>query len=228
MIKKLTLSVIVSGTLLINVSVAENTLKTEKQQQSYALGYNVSSNLKQQGIEVDIDSFSQAIKDVFMSLDQKMSNEDMQKALNDLSESLRNKQAAANVNQGKINELEGLAYMQKNKKDKDVKQTASGLQYKISRLGKGPKPKVTDKVKVHYAGTFIGGKEFDSSYKRGAPATFGLKQVIAGWTEVLQLMPVGSKFQVTIPGNLAYGVNAPSSIGPNRTLLFDIELLAIE
>lgn len=210
-----------------NITVGEKLLDNTVKKQSYAIGYNIGSNLKQQGVDIDIDAFVQAISDS-LNGNTKMTPQEIEQVLNDLSQRMREKQQQANQDKAKANEKEGIVYLAENKKDKDVQQTTSGLQYKIIRLGKGKKPKATDRVKVHYAGTFIDGKEFDSSYKRGNPTTFGVTQVIPGWTEVLQLMPVGSKFQVAIPGKLAYGLNAPPSIGPNRTLLFDIELLAIE
>lgn len=224
--RKITLITFALCLLWLQTTIAD-TLDTVEQKQSYAVGYNIASNLKKQGIKVDINSFMQAVKDAFAD-NPKMNETELQQVLNDLSNSLRETQNQANKSKLEANTKEGDLYMAKNKKDSSVKQTDSGLQYKIIRLGKGKMPKKSDRVKVHYAGTFVGGDEFDSSYKRGSPSVFGLTQVIPGWTEVLQLMPVGSKFQVVIPGNLAYGLNAPPSIGPNRTLLFDIELIAIE
>jgi FKBP-type peptidyl-prolyl cis-trans isomerase len=219
--------IIISSILWTGTTSASN-LKTPKQKQGYALGHNIGLNLERQGIVVDFESFYQGLKDSMHKAKPKISETEIKQALQALSESSHKKQEKASQGQREANEKEGKAYMAENKKDKKVKQTKSGLQYKIIRLGKGKKPKATDRVKVHYAGNFIDGSEFDSSYKRGQPSTFGLNQVIPGWTEVLQLMPVGSKFKVAIPGNLAYGNKAPPSIGPNRTLLFDIELIAIE
>ena len=128
---------------------------------------------------------------------------------------------------GTENTRKGLAFLGANKRKPGVKETASGLQYKVITMGKGAKPKATDKVKVHYSGTLIDGKEFDSSYKRNQPAEFGLNQVIKGWTEGLQLMNVGSKYEFYIPSGLAYGPNGPPSIGPDQTLIFTVELLDI-
>ena len=128
---------------------------------------------------------------------------------------------------GTENIRKGLAFLGANKKKVGVKETASGLQYKVITEGEGAKPKATDKVKVHYSGTLIDGKEFDSSYKRNQPAEFGLNQVIKGWTEGLQLMNVGSKYELYIPSGLAYGPNGPPSIGPSQTLIFTVELLEI-
>ncbi len=128
---------------------------------------------------------------------------------------------------GSENIRKGLAFLGANKKKVGVKETASGLQYKVITMGEGAKPEATDKVKVHYSGTLIDGKEFDSSYKRNQPAEFVLNQVIKGWTEGLQLMNVGSKYEFCIPSGLAYGPNGPAGIGPNQTLIFTVELLDI-
>jgi FKBP-type peptidyl-prolyl cis-trans isomerase len=128
---------------------------------------------------------------------------------------------------GAENVKKGQAFLDANKEKDGVKETASGLQYKVITEGDGAKPVATDKVKVHYSGTLIDGTEFDSSYKRNQPAEFRLDQVIKGWTEGLQLMTVGSKYELYIPSGLAYGPNAPPSIGPDQTLIFTVELLDI-
>lgn len=129
---------------------------------------------------------------------------------------------------GLQNLVDGKRFMEENGRRPNIKTTASGIQYEILTQGDGEKPKKTDQVTVHYKGTLINGTEFDSSYKRGEPATFGVTQVIKGWTEILLMMPVGSKYRVVIPPNLAYGERgAPPTIGPASTLLFDIELLGI-
>ena len=138
------------------------------------------------------------------------------------------KQAAAKKEQGEKNETQGKKFLEENKKKEGWKTTASGLQYKVLKEGKGAAPKETDTVKVNYRGTTIDGTEFDSSYKRGQPATFPVNRVIKGWTEALQLMKPGAKYQLAIPSDLAYGERgAGSDIGPNSTLLFDVELLEI-
>jgi FKBP-type peptidyl-prolyl cis-trans isomerase len=126
------------------------------------------------------------------------------------------------------NKTEGAAFLAKNKTKAGVKTTASGLQYEVVKEGTGPKPKETDTVKVDYTGTKIDGTKFDSSVDRGQPATFPLNGVIKGWTEGLQLMPVGSEYKLVIPAELAYGENAPPTIGPNATLIFDVKLISIE
>lgn len=202
------------------------TLKTDEQKQSYALGTVFAKEIGQINITIDNKAFLEGVK-AQMGLSKKILSQD---EINQAIGILRQRMQRPGSQQMAIqkNTEEGKKYMASNRKIKGVKVTQTGLQYKIIRLGQGAKPKVTDSVEVHYQGTFINGEEFDSSYKRQQTATFHLNQVIAGWTEVLQLMPVGSKFKVVIPGNLAYGERARPSIGPNRTLLFNIELISIK
>jgi FKBP-type peptidyl-prolyl cis-trans isomerase len=134
---------------------------------------------------------------------------------------------AKNEAEAAENTKKGEEFLAENKKKDGVKVTASGLQYKVIKQGNGPKPKLTDKVKVNYRGTLIDGTEFDSSYKRGTPTEFPLNGVIKGWTEGIQLMPVGSKYEFYIPAELAYGARGPQTVGPNQTLIFEVELLEI-
>ena len=214
--------------LAVSASAAELDLTNKEQRQSYAIGINFGENLKRQGIEIEPESFLVGVKDVLTGGKKKLTEAELTQVINELSQELRAKQTTQISEQGEENQAKGEAYLAKNKTKEGVKVTASGLQYKAIIMGDGPKPKLTDTVKVHYEGTLINGKEIDSSYKRQNPATFQLTGVIKGWTEVLQLMPVGSKFEVAIPGALAYGENAPPAIGPNQVLLFQIELLSIE
>ncbi len=214
--------------LAVSASAAELDLTNKEQRQSYAIGINFGENLKRQGIEIEPESFLVGVKDVLTGGKKKLTEAELTQVINELSQELRAKQTTQISEQGEENQAKGEAYLAKNKTKEGVKVTASGLQYKAIVMGDGPKPKLTDTVKVHYEGTLINGKEIDSSYKRQNPATFQLTGVIKGWTEVLQLMPVGSKFEVAIPGELAYGENAPPAIGPNQVLLFQIELLSIE
>ncbi len=141
---------------------------------------------------------------------------------------LQGRQAAKVKEEAEKNQKEGDAYLAKNKDKAGVKVTASGVQYEVIKQGTGPKPKATDTVKVDYTGTKIDGTKFDSSVDRGQPATFPLNGVIPGWTEALQLMPVGSEYRVVIPAKLAYAEHGPGPIGPNATLIFDVTLIAIE
>ncbi|MFA6873461.1 MAG: FKBP-type peptidyl-prolyl cis-trans isomerase, partial [Bacteroidaceae bacterium] len=164
-----------------------------------------------------IIGFTQALKGEKTT----MTKEVAQKYLNDYFQSATKKEAA-------ITKAEGAKFMAENKSKDGVITTESGIEYKVEKEGNGPKPKATDKVKVHYVGTLLDGTEFDSSVKRGQPATFNLSQVIPGWTEGIQLMPVGSKYTFWIPSELAYGDHGTQGIKPGSTLKFEVELLSIE
>lgn len=202
--------------------LADKELETDEQKLSYALGLEIGTFLKGLGTEIDLELFQRAIEDQLKGRKPLISPEE---AAQIKSASMRRMQTA----KSKSNEAEGEAYLQKNAKKKGVVTTASGLQYEVLKEGNGPKPKATDRVKVHYRGTLVDGTEFDSSYKRGSPATFAANRVIAGWTEALQLMNVGSKYRLVIPPKLAYGERgAGGRIGPNATLIFEVELLGIE
>lgn len=194
-------------------------LKTQKDSLSYALGVSIGTKLKTDKIDVNTETFGKAVKAVIEDKSV-MTIEESQSFINNYFMNLSMKQA--NENKAK-----GQAFLEKNKTQAGVVTLPSGLQYTVLKEGTGEKPTINDKVTVHYAGTTLDGNEFDSSIKRGEPATFGLTQVIKGWTEILQLMPVGSKWKVFIPENLAYGPQGPPAIGPNQTLLFDIELLEV-
>jgi len=174
-------------------------------------------------------------KDGLLGNDSLIKPEEFRKVMTEFQNELKVKQAKIQEKRmkkqnelGKINMAEGKKFLTKNAKKKGVKTIASGLQYEIIRVGKGPSPKATDEVETHYREKLIDGTEFDSSYKRGHSAVFPLNRVIKGWTEALQLMKVGGKLNIFVPSELAYGVNAPPKIGPNSTLIFEIELLAIK
>jgi len=200
-------------------------LSTQKQKLSYIIGFQVGQNFKKQGMDVDVDIVASAIKDVMADAKPKLSVEEMQATVKAVQEEAGKKMAAAGVE----NKKEGVAFLEANKKKEGVVTLPSGLQYKVVTEGKGKKPKATDTVVVNYRGTLVNGKEFDSSYKRGEPVTFPVNQVIKGWQEVLPLMPEGSKWQVVIPSDMAYGPQGtPGDIGPDATLLFDIELISIK
>ncbi|MEO7558179.1 MAG: FKBP-type peptidyl-prolyl cis-trans isomerase [Gammaproteobacteria bacterium] len=202
-----------------------NNLSTQKQKLSYIIGFQVGQNFKRQGMDVDVDIVATAIKDVMSDTKPKLSAEEMQATVKAVQEEAAKKMAAA----GADNKKEGGAFLEANKKKEGVVTLPSGLQYKVITEGKGKKPKATDTVVVNYRGTLVNGKEFDSSYKRGEPVTFPVNQVIKGWQEALPLMSEGSKWQVVIPSDLAYGPQGtPGDIGPDATLLFDIELLSIK
>lgn len=196
---------------------------------SYALGLSIASQFKATGIEqLDVESFKNAITAAMEGKDAEMSSEEASKVLNDYFAKLQEKMQSKMAEMAVQNEILGKEYLKKNGSKEGVITTASGLQYEIINEGTGKKPELKDTVKCHYHGTLIDGTVFDSSVQRGEPAQFPLQGVIPGWTEVLQLMPVGSKWKVTIPSNLAYGERgAGRDIMPNSTLIFEIELLDI-
>jgi FKBP-type peptidyl-prolyl cis-trans isomerase len=207
-------------------------LTTRKQKFSYALGMNIGSglgaNLKKQSVEVDPSLVSQGLKDAMGGAKTRMTQEEAQAVLTEVQNEVKKQQQEKQAEAATKNKTEGEAFLAANKSKDGVVTLPSGLQYKILTAGTGPKPTASDSVVCNYKGTLINGTEFDSSYKRGQPATFGVGQVIKGWTEALQLMPVGSKWQLFIPSSLAYGERGPGEIGPNSTLIFEVELLSIQ
>lgn len=197
-------------------------------QVSYILGFNLGGNLKDDPFQLDIDRFVKGFRDALEGAEPEMSDEQMQEIMQAFQQQMLEQERARMEQESADNEKEGAAYLEKNKAREGVTTTASGLQYEVVKAGKGPKPAATDTVTVHYNGTLIDGTKFDSSYDRGQPATFPVSGVIPGWTEALQLMPVGSTWKIAVPSNLAYGPRgAGGVIGPNQTLLFDVELLSI-
>jgi FKBP-type peptidyl-prolyl cis-trans isomerase FklB len=204
-------------------------LKTQKDKVSYSIGLNIGSDFKQRAIEVDPDLLARGIKDAMSDAKPLLTEEEIQSVMTAFEQELKAKAIAHNKELGDKNMKEGEAYLAENKKKEGVVTLPSGLQYKVITAGTGKKPKATDTVTTQYRGTLIDGTEFDSSYKRGQPATFPVSGVISGWTEALQLMPVGSKWQLFIPSSLAYGPRgAGQMIGPNSTLVFEVELLSIQ
>jgi FKBP-type peptidyl-prolyl cis-trans isomerase len=193
----------------------------------YAVGVSIGKNVANLKGLIDEPSLSRGIEDQLAGKPG-MDEAKMREALNDLTVRQQAAQKEKNAVSGAKNKTEGAAYLEKNKAKAGVKVTASGLQYEVIKMGTGPKPKATSTVRVHYVGTLLDGTEFDSSIKRGQPAEFPLNGVIKGWTEGVQLMPVGSKFKFTIPSELAYGENgAGAQIGPDAVLVFEVELLKI-
>jgi len=214
-------------------SAAPAPLKTPKEKFSYALGMSIGSqiapNLKKEAVEVDSNLVSQGLKDALAGTKTRMTEEEAKAVLNAVQADVRKQQQEKAQQAGAANKTEGDAFLAANKSKEGVVTLPSGLEYKILTAGTGPKPTASDSVTCNYRGTLISGTEFDSSYKRGQPATFGVGQVIKGWTEALQLMPVGSKWQLFIPSSLAYGDRgAGADIGPNATLIFEVELLSIQ
>jgi len=203
-------------------------LKTEKDKFSYALGMNFGENFRKQGLDLDPAVFAKAFAESFNGGKTAMTDQEMQTLLQAAAQEIRKKQAAQQAAKGDEAQKEGEAFLAANKTKEGVVTLPSGLQYKILKAGTGDKPTLDDTVVCNYKGTLINGTEFDASEKHGGPATFPVKRVIAGWTEALQLMQVGSKWQLFVPANLAYGANGPGDIGPNATLIFEVELVSIQ
>jgi len=195
---------------------------------SYAIGMDIGQSVKSLGDDIDQDALVAGIRDRLNGAKPRLSKEEAVKVQQAYFKKRAEKQAAARKAEGEKNKAEGEKFLAENAKREGVHVTASGLQYEVLKQGDGPKPKATDRVKVHYRGTFIDGSEFDSSYSRGQPVVFPLNGVIKGWSEGLQLMPVGSKYKLYLPASLAYGEQgAGKRIGPNKTLIFEVELLDI-
>lgn len=200
-------------------------LNTLTERLSYIVGENMATQLKNDGLELDTNALILAVVDVANGQPSRLSAAEKQSTIEQIQKESQEKQRAAHAK----NKAAGEAYLAENAKKEGVTTTASGLQYKQLAAGNGAKPTTSDRVKVHYHGTLIDGTVFDSSYQRGEPIVFPVTGVIAGWVEGLQLMNVGSKFELTIPSNLAYGANGSGPvIGPDATLIFEVELLAIE
>jgi len=202
-------------------------LTTELEKISYIIGTQIAGNIKKANIEVNIDSLAQGIKDVLEGKKLALSQAEMQTVYGAWQTRMKQKQAAEQAKAAAENLAKGTAFLEANKAKEGVVVLPSGLQYKVITEGTGNTPVATDRVKTHYRGTLIDGKEFDSSYKRGQPATFGVTQVIKGWTEALQLMKEGAKWELYIPANLAYGTRDTPTIPANSTLIFEIELIEI-
>jgi FKBP-type peptidyl-prolyl cis-trans isomerase FklB len=203
-------------------------LKTDKDKFSYALGMNFGESFRKQGLDLDPAVFAKAVAESFKGGKTAMTDQEMQTLLRAAAQDIRKKQEAQQAEKGQAAQKEGEAFLAANKAKEGVVALPSGLQYKILKAGTGEKPTLEDTVVCNYKGTLINGTEFDASEKHGGPASFPVKGVIAGWTEALQLMQVGSKWQLFVPSNLAYGPNGPGDIGPNATLIFEVELVSIK
>jgi FKBP-type peptidyl-prolyl cis-trans isomerase FklB len=204
-------------------------LKTTRDQAGYAIGLNIGRSLQADGIEVNIDALVQGIRDIFGKTQPRLTDEQCRAALSVLQREASGKQAERQRVEGDKNRREGDAFLLANKTKEGVVALPSGLQYKVLKSGQGPSPKLTDKVRAHYHGTFVDGTVFDSSVQRGEPAVFAVGGVIRGWTEALQKMKVGDKWTLFVPSELAYGPQGMApAIGPHAVLIFDVELLGIE
>lgn len=203
-------------------------LKDQKDKASYSIGYDIGDSFKKQKIELNLDALVNGLKDALDGKDATLPKEEREKVLQAFQKEMMEKQMAASKEAAAKNAAEGAKFLEENKKKEGVKTTASGLQYKVIKEGSGPSPKETDTVVCNYRGTLIDGTEFDSSYKRNEPTSFQVNRVIKGWIEALQLMKPGAKYQLFIPASLAYGERgAGQLIGPNATLIFEVELVSI-
>jgi len=222
--------------------MAGEKLKTRKDKLGYSIGLDFARSIQSLSREIEVNPkmVIKGLEDGIFGENVLITQEEFKKVMTDFQKEMQEKQAKLQkeamekqskemAKVGEKNAKEGKEFLAKNSKKKGVKTTSSGLQYTVIKAGKGKSPKATDKVETHYRGTLLDGTEFDSSYKRGEPATFPLNAVIPGWTEALQLMKVGGKHKIFVPSNLAYGPRgAGGVIGPNATLIFEIELLAIK
>jgi FKBP-type peptidyl-prolyl cis-trans isomerase FkpA/FKBP-type peptidyl-prolyl cis-trans isomerase FklB len=218
---------LIAAVLMTGPAIAAE-LETDAQKLGYIIGMDIGGSLKQQGAEIDLDSLFDAVRATYNGEPLAMTPE---QAATIREEFIAKRRAAAEADRqaaAATNAAEGDKFLLENRLKEGVVVTDSGLQYKVIEMGEGAKPAATDKVTVNYRGTLLNGEEFDSSYARNQPVSFQLDQVIPGWTEGLQLMPVGSKFMFYIPPNLGYGPAGGGPIGPNATLIFEVELLGIE
>lgn len=215
-------------TPLLSTSAIAAKPETDAQKLGYIIGMDIGASLKQQGSDLDLEALFDAVRTTYAGGTPELTPEE---AATIREAFIAQRRAAAEVERqslGATNAAEGEKFLLENRTKEGIQVTQSGLQYQVLEMGTGPKPAKTDKVKVHYRGTLLNGEEFDSSYARGEPISFALDQVIAGWTEGVQLMPVGSKFMFFIPPDLAYGPAGGGPIGPSATLIFQVELLGIE
>jgi FKBP-type peptidyl-prolyl cis-trans isomerase FklB len=203
-------------------------LKTQKDKVSYAIGLDIGRNMKKQEIDIDSNLLFKGLKEGLSGEKPLMTDQEVSDVMNAFRKDLMAKQQERQKLQGEKNKKEGAAFLAENKKKEGVVTLPSGLQYKVIKAGTGKKPKSTESVTVNYKGTLLDGTEFDSSYKRGKPASFGVTGVIKGWTEALQLMEEGAKWQLVIPADLAYGERGPANIGPNSVLIFEVELVSVQ
>ena len=219
---------LVLATVTFSLNAWATELNTDEQKLGYIIGMDIGKSLRQQGAEVDLDALVEAIRATLNGEELAMTAEEAGAVRQAFIQKRQAAQQAETAAAGAANQVEGQKFLAENKLKEGVQTTDSGLQYKVMTMGDGAKPAATDTVKVHYRGTLLDGTEFDSSYARNEPISFGLNRVIAGWTEGVQLMPVGSKFMFYIPPELGYGEGGGGPIPPNSTLIFEVELLGIE
>jgi len=218
---------LILAVLIFTMNTWATELDTEEKKLGYIIGMDIGKSLRDQGTEVDLDSLIEAINATYKGEELALTTEEAAQIRKEYVEKRQAEQQAQAAAAGETNLVEGQKFLAENATKEGVQTTASGLQYKVETMGTGAKPVATDTVKVHYRGTLLDGTEFDSSYARNEPISFGLNRVIAGWTEGVQLMPVGSKFMFYIAPDLAYGEGGGGPIPPNSTLIFEVELLDI-
>ena len=203
-------------------------MKSNKEKISYIIGRDMAANLSKQGLEIDPELFLKGMKEAMAGQSSALTPEDAQAAMLELQQLMQSRQATSHSRIGEINQQEGAAFLAENKNKEGVITLPSGLQYMVLQEGSGKTPGKADRVTTHYHGTLIDGTVFDSSYERGQPATFPVSGVISGWTEALTKMKEGSKWRLFLPADLAYGAQgAGEDIGPNATLIFDVELISV-
>ncbi len=226
--------ILASGLFLVTVSAVQTkaqsvSLATQKDKVSYSIGVNIGGSMKHQGADLNLDAVAAGMKAAYKGDAPALTEAEMQQVMSAYEKELNDKKSASMAKAGSDNIAKGKAFLAGNQKKDGVQTTPSGLQYKILNPGSGRSPKSTDTVVTHYRGTLIDGIEFDSSYKRGTPASFPLNAVIKGWTEGIPLIKEGGKIQLFVPPNLAYGERgAGPIITPNSTLIFEVELLSIQ
>lgn len=202
--------------------------QNNKEKISYIIGRDMAANFKKQGLEIDADFLLRGLKEALAGTQSKLSQDEVQDAMMELQQLMQSRQAGSHSRIAEINKQEGEAFLAENKNREGVVTLPSGLQYMVLQEGTGATPSKSDKVTTHYHGTLIDGTVFDSSYERGQPATFPVNGVISGWTEALTKMKEGAKWRLFLPANLAYGAQgAGDDIGPNATLIFDVELISV-
>ena len=222
------LGMLASGTAALAQDATARVPATEQEKISYALGFNIGNNLKRD-FTIDQEAFFQGVRDSQSGADTLLTDQEMQDTMMAFQQQMRQKRNESMKEAATKNKADGAAFLEENKNKEGVVTLQSGLQYKILKQGDGESPKASDTVSCHYRGTTIDGTEFDSSYKRGEPASFQVNGVIKGWTEALQLMKIGSKWMLYIPADLAYGDRgAGGVIEPGSVLVFEVELLGIE
>ncbi len=214
--------------LAIAAPLHAETLETPEDRLSYTIGMDIGESLAEQGLDINVDRLVEGLRAAYAGEETLLSREEADAERDGFMQRRQQEMAVEQEEEAQRNLEEGQAFLAENRENPDVEETASGLQYRVVEEGDGRSPAATDRVTVHYRGTLIDGVEFDSSYARNEPATFGLDQVIPGWTEGVQLMQEGAVFEFFIPADLAYGEQGrPGPIGPNATLIFEVELIEV-